>query len=311
MVKPRIVAKVPLQPSCGRPVYGGGRSGGRTWRQLSSVACIMGVLLVAACSSAPQVSESVPVTIAPVPEIRPGLLAGYLGKDLPDSLRLLPAPPAKDSTAFRHDQAVSRASQKLRDTPRYALAASDADLTFPHAASAFSCALGMPITQEDTPRLYLLLRRTLTDAGLATYGAKNQYKRGRPFMYFKQSTCTPDDDGELRGDGSYPSGHTSIGWAWALLLTELAPHRSEALLARGRSFGESRLVCNAHWQSDVLEGRVIGAATVARLHADETFKADMLGARLELDAMRLHDSKPEADCASEAAALAVRIPDVL
>lgn len=247
----------------------------------------------------------------PIPEIRPGLLAGYLDKDLPDSLLLLPPPPATDSAAFQNDQAVSRASQKLRDTPRYTQATKDADLSFPQAASTFACALNMPITQQDTPRLYLLLRRTLTDAGLATYSAKNHYSHIRPFVYFKEPTCTPADEEGLRKDGSYPSGHTSVGWAWALVLSELAPDRTNQLLARGRSFGESRMVCNAHWQSDILEGRAVAAGTVARLHSNVTFQADMAAARAEIDAQRLKGSKPDGDCTAEAAALAIKIPGAL
>ena len=246
-----------------------------------------------------------------VPEIRPGLLAGYLGKDLPDSHLLLPPPPAMDSSAFNNDQAVSRASQQLRDTPRYTQAVKDADLSFPAAASTFSCALGIPINQKDTPRLYVLLRRTMTDAGLATYSAKNYYSQVRPFVYFKEATCTPSDEGGLRKDGSYPSGHTSVGWAWALVLSELAPDRTNALLARGRAYGESRLVCNAHWQSDILEGRTVAAGTVAHLHSSTTFKADMEVARVEIDALRRKGSQPDGDCVTEAAALAIKIPGVL
>ena len=73
--------------------------------------------------------------------------------------------------------------------------------------------------------------------------------------------------------GSYPSGHTAIGWAWALVLCEIAPEQTEAILARGRAFGESRMVCNVHWQSDVIEGRFMGASVVARLHAEPQFRA--------------------------------------
>jgi hypothetical protein len=66
----------------------------------------------------------------------------------------------------------------------------------------------------------MLLRRTLTDAGLATYKAKDTYQRTRPFVVFKVPRCTRADDALLAKDGSYPSGHTAIGWAWALVLTE-------------------------------------------------------------------------------------------
>jgi len=63
--------------------------------------------------------------------------------------------------------------------------------------------------------------------------------------------CTPEDEEVLRKDGFYPSGHTALGWAWALILTEIAPDRADAILARGRAFGVSRNICNVHWHSDV------------------------------------------------------------
>lgn len=272
--------------------------------------------LLCGCAAAPSSDESrlqpAPLSTSPasVPEIRPGFLAGYLGRDLPDSLLLIPAPPAENTAAFEQDQSVSRASQRLRGTPRYAQATADADLSFPHAASAFACALGAPITPERSPHLYQLLRRSLTDAALATYAAKDHYQRTRPFVHYNESTCAPADEPALRNDGAYPSGHTSIGWTWALILTELAPDRADALLARGRSFGESRLVCNAHWQSDVLEGRAVAAGTVAKLHADTTFKADLAAAEAEVAALRRSGEAPNADCDAEAVAMSVHIDGV-
>ena len=89
-----------------------------------------------------------------------------------------------------------------------------------------------------------------------------------------QPTCTPQEEAKLVKDGSYPSGHNAVGWAWALVLAEVAPERATAILARGRAFGDSRPVCNVHWQSDANAGRVMGAAAVARLHADPVFRAD-------------------------------------
>ena len=75
--------------------------------------------------------------------------------------------------------------------------------------------------------------------------------------------CTPEDDEALRADGSYPSGLTAIGWGWALILAQLMPDRADAILERGRAFGESRAVCNVHWYSDVVAGRIVGSAAVA------------------------------------------------
>ena len=144
----------------------------------------------------------------------------------------------------------------------------------------------------------------MADAGAATGAAKTKYQHARPFMLDSQPTCTAQDEAALRSSGSYPSGHTSIGWAWALVLAEAAPEESEAILARGRAFGESRVVCNVHWESDVIEGRFIGAATVARLHAEPAFLADLDAAKSELEAARAKTLPPQRDCKFEADALA-------
>jgi acid phosphatase (class A) len=130
----------------------------------------------------------------------------------------------------------------------------------------------------------------------------------RPFMVNKEPMCTPAEKVTLENDGSYPSGHTAIGWAWALVLSEISPEQSDAILARGRVFGESRSVCNVHWHSDVIEGRLLGAGTVARLHADPTFRADLDAARAELAAVRAKGRKPTRDCDAEAQAMAVQPP---
>ena len=253
-------------------------------------------------------AEAVPEATAAgeqVKEIMPGLLQGYLSKEdqLDSKAFVLPAPPA-DSARQAMDTAWSRKMLELRDSARWNLAISDADLAFPAAADVFSCALGIPVSEKDTPALYMLLRRTLTDIGLAPYSAKNAYQRERPFMVSGTPVCTPQDEEALRKDGSYPSGHTAIGWGWALLLTELAPDRAEELLARGRAFGESRNVCNVHWYSDVVAGRLVGAAAVAKLHANEEFLTAMDAARADIDRARQEDLSTKQDCAAETAALA-------
>ena len=94
------------------------------------------------------------------------------------------------------------------------MAAADAELRFPAAASTFSCALGASITAEGRPHLYRLMRRSLTDVGISARGAKNHNKRQRPFMTNGEATCAPEIQARLRVNGSYPSGHTAIRWAW-------------------------------------------------------------------------------------------------
>ncbi len=98
-------------------------------------------------------------------------------------------------------------------------------------------------------------------------------------------TAFPEDEEDLRNDGSYPSGHTAVGWTWALILAELVPDKTDAILARGLEFGESRIVANFHWRSDVDAGRIVAAGVVARLHADPVFLSDMEMAKKEMAVM--------------------------
>ena len=151
----------------------------------------------------------------------------------------------------------------------------------------------------------MLLRRALLDPGLATYAAKDKYNRARRFVVTGETTCTPAEQPALAKVGSYPSGHAPIGWAWALLLVQAAPQNMDALLQRGHAFGQSRVICGVHWQSDVDAGRLIGAAAVARLQSDATFKAQLALARHEIAKAQAQAQgpKPDADGAAEAAAL--------
>ena len=153
----------------------------------------------------------------------------------------------------------------------------------------------------------MLLRRSLADLGLAAYPAKKAYGRSRPFMANGQPTCTPGDEAILREDPSYPSGHTAIGWGWALILSDLAPGRAPAILARGRAYGESRIVCNVHWYSDVVSGQLVGAAAFARLQDNETYRAAMAAARRDIAAAREQGLIASGDCAAETEALSTTL----
>lgn len=216
-----------------------------------------------------------------VPEIAPGYLLGYIPLDeMPDSRELLPPPPEPGSAAYAHDQEVSAASQLLRDSSRWTQAAQDAILELPFALDGFNDLLPEPVSTENTPYLYLMLHRTVTDAIISTYTAKSFYQRERPFMVNNQPTCVPLTGDSIVND-SYPSGHAAVGWAWALILAEIYPEQADAILLRGREFGDSRYICNLHWYSDVVAGRLMGTSTVAVLHADDAFMHDMKKAKLE------------------------------
>ena len=242
--------------------------------------------------------------LAPVGEVRPGLMEGFLHGQPPlNSAAFVPAPPATGSPGQQADTAANEAAQAFRDTTRWQLAARDANLKFPEAASIFECAAQVSITEAGTPVVYRLLQRTLTDFGLATYPAKNAYQRPRPFLINEQPICTPKDQELLAKDGSYPSGHSAIGWGWALVLSQLMPEQAEAILNRGREYVYSRSVCNVHWQSDTLAGMAVASAAFARLQNDPLYLATVAAAGDELAKADTESVSAQA-CAAEAEAIA-------
>jgi len=249
---------------------------------------ITAILFLSSCVRQPAVEQKPLTSLSKeIKEIRPGILEGYLAEDeYPNSLELLPPPPDEGTAAFQLDLEIAAMYVAMKDEARKEQAVKDNELHFPEAADAFNIVLDVVISEEITPMLYMILRRTLADAGLATYAAKNHYNRMRPFMINETPSCIPEGEEELRGDGSYPSGHTAIGWAWALILVEVFPDKTDVILQRGKEFGKSRNVCNVHWHSDVVTGRMIGAGTVAKLHSNEDFLIDMAVAKEEILALK-------------------------
>ncbi|RKR09522.1 acid phosphatase (class A) [Flavobacterium sp. 90] len=216
-------------------------------------------------------------------EIMPDLLHGYLKEDeMPNSLILLAPPPEHTSEAFEFDLEYAKKAVKAEDKIRFMQAAADANLSFPAAVKSFESTLGIEISEAKTPKLYLLMRRVMTDAGLSTYAAKNHYNRERPFVVTNTKTCTPEQEEVLRKVGSFPSGHAAVGWAWALVFSEIFPYNERMILRRGYDFGESRIICNAHWRSDVEMGRVMGRATVDCLRDNLVFQDDLAIAKEEV-----------------------------
>ncbi|MDE6811958.1 MAG: phosphatase PAP2 family protein [Muribaculaceae bacterium] len=211
----------------------------------------------------------------------PDLYFLYEGQ-APNSLYLLPAPPDGASVQFMYDQARYNWGKSLRKTERGEQAFRDARVSGQDLPDAFTEAFGIRITPEDTPEIYKLIVGMREDAGdLATRDAKNHYNRQRPFAFYGEDTCNPEQQAELSTNGSYPSGHTSIGWATALVLAEINPDRQNEILERGYQMGDSRVICGYHWQSDIDAGRVTGSAVVARLHADDGFNAQLTKAKQE------------------------------
>ncbi len=210
--------------------------------------------------------------------------------DIPRSVDFLPAPPAEGATDMARDKALYERTRAAKGTERWLLAARDADIRLDRGAGElFTESFGLKISREGTPATYALLHGVFPDLIASFNSAKERYMRIRPFVYYNApgSTCTPAEEEHLSGNGSYPSGHSTLGYGMALVLAEISPERQNAIIKRGIEIGQSRVICGAHWQSDVDAGRLVAAATMAQLHNSEEFCKLMAKAKEEIRRIRL------------------------
>ncbi|PKU26350.1 phosphatidic acid phosphatase [Telmatospirillum siberiense] len=230
-------------------------------------------------------------------------LQGYLSPDGVDIVKILPPAPAKGDARYEADRAIFKTTRSFAGSPRWALATNDVKLSTSDMLRDFSCAAGVALTPETVPHLVQVAERAGVDTARSAGVAKDYFKRLRPYRIDEGEICQPA--AELGDSYDYPSGHTTRGWTWAELLAELLPDQASAILARGRAFGESRIVCGVHNASAVEAGRLTAAAALAAVHASPEFQADLTAAKEELAALRA-DAKAARprDCAAESSLVA-------
>ncbi|WP_431261610.1 S1/P1 nuclease [Roseateles chitinivorans] len=217
-------------------------------------------------------------------------MPGYLPVEagLPDVRSWIPAPPDALGLLQLVDDKVFESTRPLLATARGRSAAEDDVWNADQVLDRFLPSLGTPalsprarkaiesiITtfEYDASNLVAPMKKSLADGG-----------RARPFVARPGSaTCLSpvdmaghaDDDlvtYGLAGSGSYPSTHSTVGLLTGMLLAELFPTRATEVIARGLEFGQSRVVCGFHYQSDVDAGRIAAAGLMARLRSQEKFR---------------------------------------
>lgn len=206
--------------------------------------------------------------------------------EAPSSLQLLPPAPMPNDAIFAYDYSQYLWGKLQRNTSRGQVAVSDSRLNEDSLLKNFSPCFGLELSKAGTPELARLIIGISWTSDYCTKEAKEHYMRVRPFVLFEESSLTPWDEADLSKNGSYPSGHTTIGWAIALVLAEINVERQNEIFKYGYEFGQSRVICGVHYQSDVDAGRVLAAAYVARLHASDSFNEQLKKAKAEFNRLK-------------------------
>jgi acid phosphatase (class A) len=254
-------------------------------RCLAAVILALGVAAAAPAHS--QRAERTPPPLDEQPQ-------GYLRGDEIVYLAYLAPPPAEGSSEEGLDVAAVKTLQAGTTEARWAQAEADAKYLYPQ----FEAAFGGPIDRDHAPHLVRLLNQALRDVELPTNAGKGYFARARPFQRLQLARVCSEWAGpgpapplDPSDRSSYPSGHAAVGWTTALILAQVAPDNATAILTRADDYALSRVICGAHFPSDVAASRMLAAAVVAREATNPAFQRDLACAKAE------HAGEASAACA--------------
>jgi acid phosphatase (class A) len=202
----------------------------------------------------------------------------YLHAPEADFVALFAAPPAADSAQTRGELDELLALQQRRTRQQADAANADRKTEIWQFASA----LGLPPDQvRKMVALNSLAQQVEDDVRPYVRAAKHRFLRLRPYEIEPRISPCIDD---VRGDLSYPSGHSTFGYVMAYLLSDMVPERRAQLTARAQEFAQQRAVCGVHFPSDLEAGRIGAEWLVQRFLASPEYRAASAAARAELRA---------------------------
>ena len=207
------------------------------------------------------------------------LSAGYLPAGTPNASELLAPPPVRGSAEDRLDLENTYAVHTAAAPADIALGTDENTLTIFH----FAPAIGPWFAPGRFPKTEALFREVEAEAKKVTDDSKKFFKRPRPY-HVAPERFPHSIEHEDPTHYSYPSGHSTRGTVFALLLAELFPAKREAILAKGREAGWLRVEGAVHYPTDIYAGRVLGQELARDFLRSPEFLADLTAARAELAA---------------------------
>jgi acid phosphatase (class A) len=196
----------------------------------------------------------------------------YVSREQVDLAHVLPPPPQPDSETQSRELREVLDLQAKR-TPQQAERAVGDNKS---AVKRFADAVGIDIGKKKLPRTAAFLKGVTSNASAVI--PKDAWNRQRPFVV----STDVHPIGKTPKSASYPSAHATRGYLVALVLAEMLPEKRDALLARGREYGENRIIAGDHFRSDVEAGRRAAEAIEKAMLQSSSFRHDLANAKSEL-----------------------------
>jgi acid phosphatase (class A) len=194
---------------------------------------------------------------------------------------LLPAPPADGTPAAKAELAELDRIAATRTAAEFAAAKSDDET---ENATIFESTIGHGFTLAKFPATAKLMADVRNDEKAAATAAKNFFLRNRPWIVEPSlKGCSREDPPQ----SSYPSGHSTMGYSMAVVLSALMPEKAQAIMTRADGYAENRLVCSMHYRRDIVAGQALGTAVGVTLLHNAQFRVEFDAAEQELKAANL------------------------
>jgi len=195
--------------------------------------------------------------------------------------QLLPPAPTDISPQGRAELAQLHVIDRTR-TPEEVMRAKADSAT--KDVTIFADVMGPGFDLDRLPATRALFRTVRAEEKAAADRAKDHFRRNRPWITDPSlHPCSTDDEPQ----SSYPSGHTSMGYAMGAVLARLAPSKAPAILARAADYARNRLICEVHFPADVVAGQAFGMMIAERLMEQPSFQAQFNAAAVEMKAAGL------------------------
>lgn len=211
---------------------------------------------------------------------------GYLTDETrPKQYDFVKAPPSLTSGAFAYDFYYYQWGREQRDSAGVSEQALSDEAAPLYKVYGESNCIGINLSYETTPEIILLCERAVTDASIANTTVKNKYQRMRPFATFKEESLKPWTDEEEAKTLSYPSGHSSRGYIFALALCTVAPEYTTDIMLRAQAYAINRVICGHHWKTDTDASLLLAATMFANVVCTDEYQAQLKKARAEYQSL--------------------------
>lgn len=158
--------------------------------------------------------------------------------------------PAKGSAAEAEDFRILFEYQKNRTSTDCSNAESEETANF---MNMFAGKSG-PFTASEGKKIELKVEKLYAPYRPNVSNAKLLFKRKRPYLTNSQIVpCV-----RLENSYAYPSGHTSMAYAYAAILAKMYPEKEAEFIKRAEQIGLNRVIGGVHHPSDIAAGKKLG-----------------------------------------------------